>query len=61
MINKYYTLQEINELTHTSVIYLKRLIKNGTLKASKLSKNILVSEYDLLKLMEQMEVKANEK
>lgn len=61
MINKYYTLQEINELTHTSVIYLKRLIKNGTLKASKLSKNILVSEYDFLKLMEQMEVKANEK
>jgi len=61
MINKYYTLQEINEMTHTSVIYLKRLIKNGTLKASQISKNILVSEYDFLKFMEQMEVKTNDR
>ena len=61
MINKYYTLQEINELTHTSVIYLKKLIKNGTLKASKLSKNILVSEFEYLKLIEVMEVKTNDR
>jgi len=61
MINKYYTLQEINELTHTSIIYLKRLIKNGTLKAKRISKYYLVSEYDFLKFMEQMEVKTNDR
>lgn len=61
MIYKYYTLQEINEMTHTSVIYLKRLIKNGTLKAKRISKNILVSEYDFLKFMEQMEVKSDDR
>jgi len=61
MINKYYTLQEINELTHTSVIYLKRLINNGILKAKRISKYYLVSEYDFLKFMEQMEVKTNDR
>lgn len=61
MINKYYTLQEINELTHTSTIYLKKLIQNGTLKAKRISKYYLVSEYDFLKFMEQMEVKTNDK
>lgn len=61
MINKYYTLQEINELTHISIIYLKRLIKNGTLKAKRISKYYLVSEYDFLKFMEQMEVKTNDR
>ena len=35
MKNKFYTLQEINEITHTSVGYLKKLIKNGTLKAAR--------------------------
>lgn len=59
MKEKFYTLKEINEMTHTSVIYLKRLIKNGTLKATKISKDYLVSEYDYYKFIELMEVKTN--
>ena len=46
-------------MTHTSVIYLKRLIKNGTLKATKISKDYLVSEYEYYKFLELMEVKTN--
>ena len=61
MINKYYTLQEINKITHTSVVYLKQMIKNGTLKAIQISKNYLVSEYDFLKFIEHMEVKTNDR
>ena len=61
MKEKFYTLKEINEMTHTSVIYLKRLIKNGTLKATRISKDYLVSEYDFYKFIELMEVKPNEK
>lgn len=61
MKNKFYTLQEINEITHTSVIYLKKLIKNGTLKATRISKDYLVSEYDFYKFIELMEVKTNGK
>ncbi|HHX68024.1 MAG TPA: helix-turn-helix domain-containing protein [Gallicola sp.] len=61
MKNKFYTLQEINEITHTSVDYLKKLIKNGTLKATRISKDYLVSEYDFYKFIELMEVKVNEK
>lgn len=59
MKNKFYTLQEINEITHTSVGYLKKLIKTGTLKATKISKDYLVSEYDFYKFIELMEVKTN--
>ena len=61
MKNKFYTLQEINKITHTSVIYLKRLIKNGTIKATKISKDYLVSEYEYYKFLELMEVKPNGK
>lgn len=61
MKNKFYTLQEINDITHTSVIYLKKLIKNGTLKATRISKDYLVSEYDFYKFIELMEVKTNGK
>lgn len=50
-----------NEYTHTSVIYLKRLIKNGTIKATKISKDYLVSEYEYYKFLELMEVKPNGK
>ena len=59
MKNKFYTLQEINDITYTSVIYLKKLIKNGTLKATRISKDYLVSEYDFYKFIELMEVKTN--
>ena len=59
MKNKFYTLQEINDITHTSVIYLKKLIKNGTLKATRISKDYIVSEYDFYKFIELMEVKTN--
>ena len=61
MKNKFYTLQEINDITHTSVIYLKKLIKNGTLKATRISKDYLVSEYDFYKFIELMEVKISDK
>ena len=61
MKNKFYTLQEINDTTYTSVIYLKKLIKNGTLKATRISKDYLVSEYDFYKFIELMEVKTNGK
>lgn len=61
MKNKFYTLQEINNLTHTSVFYLKQLIDKGKLKAIKISKNYLVSEYDFYKFIESMEVNKNEK
>lgn len=59
MKNKFYTLQEINEITHTSVGYLKKLIKNGALKATRISKGYLISEYDFYKFIELMEVKTN--
>ena len=45
MKERFLTLKEINEYTHTSVIYLKRLIKDGIIKATKISKDYLVSEY----------------
>lgn len=61
MNNKFFTLQEIHNITHTSVIYLKKLIKDGKLKATRISKDYLVSEYDFYKFIELMEVKRNEK
>lgn len=61
MKGRFLTLKEINEYTHTSVIYLKRLIKNGTIKATRISKDYLVSEYDFYKFIELMEVKPNGK
>ena len=60
MKNKFYTLQEINKITHTSVGYLKKLIKNGRLKATRISKDYLVSEYEFYKFIELMEVKQDE-
>ena len=61
MKNKFYTLQEINDITYTSVIYLKKLIKNVTLKTTRISKAYLVSEYDFYKFIELMEVKISDK
>lgn len=61
MNNKFFTLQEIHNITHTSVIYLKKLIKDGKLKATRISKDYLVSEYDFYKFIELMVVKQNEK
>ena len=61
MNNKFLTLQEIHNITHTSVIYLRKLIKDGKLKATRISKDYLVSEYDFYKFIELMEVKQNEK
>ena len=42
-------------------IYLKKLIDDRRIKATKISKHILISEYDFLKFMEQMEVKTNDR
>ena len=61
MLTRFYTLAEISEMTHTSISYLKGLIDNETLKATKISKCYLVNEYELLKYIESMEVKPNEK
>ncbi len=61
MTNKFYTLQEIHNLTHTSVIYLKKLIDNGKLKAYKLSKDYLITDYDFQRFLESMEVRQNDK
>ena len=61
MLTRFYTLTEISEMTHTSIPYLKGLIVNGTIKATKMSKCYLVNEYELLKFIESMEVKTNEK
>ncbi len=61
MLTRFYTLAEISEMTHTSIPYLKSLIDNETLKATKISKCYLVNEYELLKFLESMEVKPNER
>lgn len=61
MLTKFYTLAEISEMTHISIPYLKSLINKGTIKAKKSSKCYLVNEYELLKFLESMEVKTNER
>ena len=42
-------------------MFLKKLIDNGTIKAIRISKNYVVSEYEYLKFIEQMEVKPNDR
>lgn len=61
MKQTFLTLQDISKRTHISPPYLKKLIKQGKIKAIKTNKNYLISEYDFLKLLEQMEVKPSEK
>lgn len=61
MLTRFYTLAEISDMTHTSIPYLKGLIDKGIIKATKMSKCYLVNEYELLKFLESMEVKPNEK
>ena len=61
MLTRFYTLAEISEMTHISIPYLKGLIDKGTIKATKTAKCFLVNEYELLKFLESMEVKPNEK
>lgn len=61
MLTRFYTLTEISDMTHTSIPYLKGLIDKGIIKATKMSKCYLVNEYELLKFIESMEVKVDEK
>lgn len=61
MLTRFYTLAEISEMTHISIPYLKGLIDKGTIKATKTAKCFLVNEYELLKFLESMEVKPNER
>ncbi len=61
MLTRFYTLAEISEMTHISIPYLKGLIDKGKIKAKKSPKCYLVNEYELLKFLESMEVKTNEK
>lgn len=60
MKHNFYTLAEVSESLHTSIPYIKRLIKQGKVKAILSSKNYLISEFEYLKLIEAMEVKHNE-
>lgn len=61
MKQTFLSLQEISKRTHISVQFLKKQIKQGKIKAIRTNKNYLISEYDFLKLLEQMEVKPSEK
>jgi hypothetical protein len=61
MLTRFYTITKISEMIHISIPYLKCLIDDGTLKATKTPKCFLVNEYELLKFIESMEVKTNEK
>ena len=61
MLTRFYTLAEISEMTHISIPYLKGLIDKGTIKATETAKCFLVNEYELLKFLESMEVKPNER
>lgn len=61
MKNKLYTLEELQEATHTSVAYFKKLIDEGKLKAIHISKNYLVKDDDFKTFLESMEVKQNGK
>ena len=55
------TLAEVCDSLHISIGYLKGLIDKGKVKAIKSSKNYLISEFEYLKLIENMEVKQDEK
>lgn len=61
MLNKFYTLNEISKMTHISIPYLKSLIDEGKIKATKTPKSYLVNEYEYLKFLESMEVKPNDR
>ena len=61
MKQTFLTLQDISKRTHISVQFLKKQIKQGKIKAIRTNKNYLISEYDFLKLLEQIEVKTSEK
>ena len=58
---RFLTLTEVCDSLHISIGYLKRLIDKGKVKAIKSSKNYLISEFEYLKLIENMEVRQNDK
>lgn len=61
LTQKFLTLAEVCDSLHISIGYLKGLIDKGKVKAIKSSKNYLISEFEHLKLIENMEVKQNDK
>lgn len=61
MAQRFLTLAEVSSSLHTSIGYIKKLIEEGKIKAIKSSKNYLISEFEYLKLIEDMEVKQDEK
>lgn len=61
MKQRFLTLAEVSDSLHISIKYIKRLIDEGKVKAIKSSKNYLISEFEYLKLIEDMEVKQDEK
>ena len=58
---RFLTLAEVCDSLHISIGYLKGLIDKGKVKAIKSSKNYLISEFEYLKLIENMEVRQNDK
>ena len=61
MTHRFLTLVEVSDSLHTSIKYIKQLINEGKIKAIKSSKNYLISEFEYLKLIENMEVRQNDK
>ena len=57
MEDKFYTLRQLHDITHTSIDYFRRLIDEGKLRATKISRDIIVSKDDFYKLLLSREVK----
>ena len=57
MEDKFYTLRQLHDITHTSIKYFRRQIDEGKLKAVKISRDIIVSKDDFYKLLLSREVK----
>ena len=57
MSNQYYTLKEISCLLKTPIPYLRKMIKDHTLKAHFIGRQYIVSQEDLKKCLDNLGVK----
>lgn len=57
MSEKYYTLKEISDKIKTPVAYLRKMIKEGKLKAHCIGRDYKVSESDILDFINSCGVK----
>ena len=53
MSNQYYTLKEISCLLKTPIPYLRKMIKNHTLKAHFIGRQYIVSQEEVLQAFEK--------